>query len=59
VNCSICKKPIELVPSALERAKKYGNTAAYYTRLFTEHAACILKKRTEDTAKLIGAKLNA
>ena len=53
MNCSICKKAIELVPSAMERAKKYGKTPAYYTRLFTEHAACTLKKRAEDTAELM------
>ncbi len=53
MNCTICKKPIELNPSAAERAKRYGNTPAYYTRLFTEHASCTLAKRAEETSQLI------
>lgn len=44
-NCTLCGKPIQLSPSAAERAAKYGNTAAHYSNLFTEHAECILKKR--------------
>lgn len=47
MNCTICKKPIVLVPSASERAAKdvTGKTAAYYTSLFTAHPDCILRKR--------------
>lgn len=47
MNCTICHKPIILVPSAAERAAKdvTGKTAAYYTSLFTEHAECSLAKR--------------
>ncbi|MEG0486366.1 MAG: hypothetical protein RR575_00375 [Acinetobacter sp.] len=45
MNCSSCNKPIILLPSAKERAAKYGKTAKYYERLFTQHAECILKKR--------------
>lgn len=52
-NCTICRKPIVLVPSAAERAAKYGKTAAYYTDLFTEHASCTLEKRAADTSALM------
>lgn len=54
-NCTICKKPIILVPSAAERAAKdvTGKTAAYYTSLFTEHAACTVQAREQATLKLI------
>lgn len=30
-----------------------GNSAAYYTSLFTAHAECELRKRKEDTAGLM------
>lgn len=34
MNCTICGKPVVLVPSAAERAKKYGDhPASYYTAL--------------------------
>jgi hypothetical protein len=55
MNCTICKKPIVLVPSAAERAAKdvTGKTAAYYTGLFTEHAECALRKRSEEVTLLL------
>jgi hypothetical protein len=55
MNCTICHKPIVLVPSAAERAAKdtTGKTAAYYTGLFTEHAYCTLAKRKADTSALM------
>ena len=55
MNCTICGKPIKLVPSAAERAAKdvTGKSAAYYTSLFTEHSACDLKKRREETSALL------
>ncbi len=55
MNCTICKKPIVLVPSAAERARKdvTGKTAAYYTSLFTEHATCTLAKRERETLELM------
>lgn len=51
MNCTLCGKPIVLSPSAAERAAKdvTGKTADYYIALFTTHAACALKKRTENT----------
>lgn len=53
MNCTICGEPIVLVPSANERAKKFGGLSSDYTALFTEHAKCAIKKRTEDTLELV------
>jgi hypothetical protein len=53
VNCTICGKPIELVPSAAERARKYGGTPADYTKLFTTHNACAIEKREAETLALM------
>ena len=49
MNCTICGKPIALVPSAAERAAKdiTGKPAAYYTSLFRQHSECLLAKRAE------------
>lgn len=52
-NCRICGKPIVLVPSAKERAEKYGGKPSDYTRLFDTHTDCALKKREEDTLELM------
>ena len=53
MNCTICGKPVVLVPSAAERARKFGGAAADYTRLFTTHAECELAKRAADTSALV------
>lgn len=53
MNCTICGKPVVLVPSAAERARKYGGKPSDYTRLFTEHAACAVDKREADTMELM------
>lgn len=47
MNCTICRKPIVLIPSAEERAAKdvTGKSAAFYRSLFTAHAQCQLDKR--------------
>lgn len=45
MDCTICGKPIRLVPSAAERAEEYGGMFDKYTMLFTEHAACTIKQR--------------
>ncbi len=52
-NCTICSKPIVLVPSAEERAKKYGGKPSDYTKLFTEHSECVVAKREAETLELI------
>ena len=48
MNCTICGKPIQLVPSATERAKRYGGKPSDYSRLFTEHTDCALEKRDRE-----------
>lgn len=54
-NCTICRRPIVLVPSAAERAAKdvTGKTAAYYTTLFDTHSQCALDKRSADASALM------
>lgn len=44
MKCTICKNEIVLVPSAAERAKKYSGKPSDYTKLFTTHATCFLKR---------------
>ena len=51
--CTVCHRPVVLVPSAQERAKKYGKSAEYYTKLFPQHSSCTLEKRKRETAELI------
>jgi len=53
MNCTICKKPIVLQPSAEERARKSGGKPSDYTKLFTIHADCQLKARQEATSFLM------
>lgn len=55
MNCTLCGAPIVLVPSAQERAVKYGGTANDYTRLFTSHSSCFLEKRNRDTSAAFAA----
>ena len=60
MKCTLCGKPVMLIPSATERASKdvTGRPASFYTALFTTHAACVLEKRAQDTTKFMqGAKL--
>lgn len=55
MNCTICGKPIVLVPSAAERAAKdvSGKPAAYYTSLFTSHSECQVAKRSQESIDLM------
>jgi len=53
MKCIICGKPIVLVPSAEERAKKCGGTAQHYRSLFTSHDDCFLAKRAKETRELM------
>lgn len=53
MNCNICGKPILLVPSAIERAQRFGGTAASYTALFPTHSSCTLDKRRADTSAMM------
>ena len=53
MNCTICKKPVVLVPSATERAAKAGGKPSDYTKLFTMHTACQIAKRKAETLELM------
>lgn len=57
--CTICNKPIILVPSAKARAAAdvTGKSAKYYESLFTEHSECLVAKREAETVALM-RKLN-
>jgi hypothetical protein len=51
--CNICNKPVVLVPSAAERAMRFGGSPSDYIRLFRQHAACIVKQRSEESTELM------
>lgn len=53
MKCSYCNKPIKLIPSASERAQRYGGEPSDYTKLFTIHAQCTIDKRNADTLELM------
>jgi len=55
--CTICNKPVKLVPSAAARARKYGGKASDYTMLFPNHVACVVGKREKETLELINRKV--
>lgn len=44
MDCVHCGKPIILIPSAAERAKKFGGKPSDYTKLFTSHSDCQVKQ---------------
>lgn len=52
-KCTICQKPIVLIPSAQERAKRFGGNATYYESLFTQHPECAVEKRSQATSMLM------
>jgi hypothetical protein len=58
MKCTICGKPIVLVPSAAERARKHGGKPSDYTKLFTTHANCLIAKRNRETTDLIKREAN-
>ena len=53
MNCVYCKKKIVLVPSAAERAKRFGGTPQQHESLFTAHPYCALKERERKTIELM------
>jgi hypothetical protein len=53
MNCTYCGKPVTLVPSAAERAQKYGGKPSDYTRLFPNHSACSVAARERDAIELM------
>lgn len=52
-NCTICGKKIVLVPSAQERARKFGGEPSDYAKMFTTHSDCAVKKRSQDSTDLM------
>ncbi len=56
-NCTICGKPIVLVPSAAERAKKHGGKPSDYPNAFTTHATGSIEQRSAE-ARALMARLN-
>lgn len=52
-KCTICKKEIVLVPSASERAAKFGGKASDYTKMFTVHSECYVNKRSNASVELL------
>ena len=53
MNCSICSKPVILIPSAKERAKKHGDSPESYTSLFPTHSDCWVAKRSQESVELM------
>lgn len=53
MNCKHCGKPVVLMPSARERAEKYGGKPSDYTRLFDAHSDCILEERKKGVERLM------
>ena len=53
MNCRICNKAIVLVPSARERAARFGGTPEFYTRLFTTHGTCQVAERKQGAEDLM------
>lgn len=53
MKCTLCGKEIVLVPSASERAEKFGGKPSDYIKLFTTHGACAVAKRNTDTVALM------
>jgi hypothetical protein len=52
-KCTICNKPIILIPSAAQRAKNSNEPASFYTALFAEHNQCAVKKRSAEATALM------
>ena len=53
MNCKICGKPIILVPSAEERARKFGGSPSDYIKLFDACAECLIAKRSNESKELM------
>ena len=58
MNCTICKEKIVLVPSATERAKKFGGKASDYVKVFTTHAQCTIDKRNNTVLEFLRSQRN-
>lgn len=63
--CKYCGKPVVLTPSAAYRAKQDRERgtpreggAAYYTRLFPNHAACVVANRSQQARDVFAKAQN-
>lgn len=60
--CNLCQQPVILVPSAEERAKKYGGTPDFYRSLFKVHSWCQIAanraSQLELTKRLVNERQN-
>lgn len=52
-NCDICGKPVILVPSAHERARRYGGSSKEYESIFNTHMGCAIYKRSQESVELM------
>lgn len=59
MKCRICNEEIVLLPSAAERARKFGGAPADYAKLFTVHTHCALAERKAGVTKLLQEKRDA
>lgn len=59
MKCTICDKKIVLVPSAAERARKFGGKPSDYTSLFTTHSQCAVNKREQEAVELMRKRTQA
>ena len=53
MNCELCGKKVVLVPSAKQRAEKFGGQPKDYEKLFPTHTECQLKRNRERVSELI------
>ena len=53
MKCTICRREVKLIPSALQRAARHGGRPSDYVALFTTHTECFLRKREQDTLVLM------
>ena len=56
MKCRLCKEEIHLYPSATERARKHGETPAFYTHLFSTHTHCQIRANAEQVSELIASQ---
>jgi len=58
MKCKLCGTEIHLVPSASERAARYGGSPQDYTKLFTAHSFCVVAERSRQTLEFIEKRNN-
>lgn len=54
--CKYCLKPIELIPSATVRAKRFGGKPEDYRNMFDSHASCFVWNRSREDRDLMRKK---